>query len=245
MAGHSKWSKIKRAKGAADKKRGKIFTRCIHEITTAVREGGSGDPGANPRLRLAIDKAKSQNMPGDTIDRAIKRATGEGKDVQMAEITYEGYGPGGAAVLVETLTDNKNRTVGEVRHAFSKCGGSLGENGCVNWMFTKQGVIAIPKKEAGEEQVMEQALEAGAEDVNDEEDVWEVLCDPVKFDDVKSKLAASFAIEEAEVMMIAASRVSLSGKEAEQMLRLLEMLEDLDDVQNVSANCDFEEEVAA
>jgi len=239
MSGHSKWSTIKRKKGATDAKRGKIFTRCIHEITTAVREGGGGDVGANPRLARAVEKAKSVNMPNDNIDRAIKRATGElDGDTQM-ELTYEGYGPGGAAVFVETLTDNKNRTVGEVRHAFAKCGGALAENGCVAWMFTKKGIIAIAKTEIGEEELMEIALEAGAEDVVDGEDAWEVSCEPNAFEDVRTELEKRIKLDLAEVQMVPSSLQQLQGKEADQMMRLLETLDDLDDVLNVSSNCDF------
>lgn len=242
MSGHSKWSTIKRKKGAADQKRGKMFTRCIHEISTAVREGGGADPNGNPRLRTAIDKAKAINMPNDTIDRAIKRATGELKDSQALELTYEGYGPGGTAVLVEVSTDNKNRTVGEVRHAFTKCGGTLGENGCVSWMFEKKGLIAIQKQLIAEEQLMEIALDAGADDVTDEEDVWEVTSSPGNFNAVRTALEAKVNLEMAEVQSLPKSRIALSGKEADQMMRLLEMLEDIEDVLNVASNGDFPEE---
>lgn len=244
MSGHSKWSTIKRKKGAADAKRGKIFTRCIHELTVAVREGGGiGDPTLNPRLRFALDKAKAANMPNDTIDRAIKRATGELKDDTVSqELTYEGYGPGGTAVLLEVVTDNKNRTVGEVRHAFSRCGGTLGENGCVAWMFKKKGILAIQKHLMSEEQVMECALEAGAEDVTDEGEIWEVVCEPSAFFGVRTALEGRVALETAEVAMIPASRIAVQGKEAEQMERLLDLLEDLDDVLNVYSNCDFVEQ---
>lgn len=241
MSGHSKWSTIKRKKGAADAKRGKIFTRVIHEITTAVREGGGGDPDANPRLRLAIDKGKSVNMPNDNIDRAIKRATGEIAGDEQLELTYEGYGPGGTAVMVEVLTNNKNRTVGEVRFAFSRCGGNLGENGCVNYLFTEKGLIIVKKDQVDEDTLMELALEAGADDVQEEGDSWEVTCDPAKFIDVKTAIEKKMAIDLAEVQMLPSTYVTISGKNAEQMIRLNEMLDDLDDVVNVYANCDIEQ----
>ena len=243
MSGHSKWSTIKRKKGAADQKRGKIFTRCIHEIVIAAKEGGGGDPNSNARLRTAIDKAKAANMPNDTIDRAIKRATGELKDSQSVDLIYEGYGPGGTAILVEVTTDNKNRTVSEVRHAFTKCAGTLGEANCVAWMFDKKGLIAIKKEAIGEEALMELALEAGADDVTDEGDMWEVTTDPAAFYAVRTALEAKpLALELAEVQMIPKSRIALSGKEAEQMMRMLEMLDDIDDVLNVYSNADFADE---
>lgn len=241
MSGHSKWSKIKRAKGANDAKKGKVFTRCIHEITVAVREGGGGDPDANARLRIAIDKARGANMPGDNIERAIKRATGEIKGAEQVELSYEGYGPGGAAVYVEALTDNKNRTAGEVRHAFSKCGGSLGTNGCVAWMFKKKGVIVLERSAGSEEQVMELVLEAGGDDVSDDGDCWEITCDPTRFHEVRSALEANVKITDAEIQMIPDTEQALSGKEGEQMLRLMDMLDDLDDVLNVFTNADVAE----
>lgn len=241
MSGHSKWSTIKRKKGAADQKRGKMFTRCIHEISTAVREGGGGDPDGNPRLRLAIDKAKAVNMPNDTIDRAIRRATGEEKGEEKVEVTYEGYGAGGTAILVETITENRNRTVGEVRHAFSRCGGSLGETGCVGWMFKKKGVIALAKNLASEEVVMEKALEAGAEDVADAEDTWDITCAPADYMAVHEALSKFGSLELSEIQMVPSTRIAVQGKEAEQVERLLEMLEDLEDVVNVYSNCDFPE----
>ena len=239
MSGHSKWSTIKRKKGAADQKRGKIFTRCIHEITVAAREGGGGDPGANARLRLAIDRAKAANMPNDTIDRAIKRATGELKGEEQMSLTYEGYGPGGAAVMVDVLTNNKNRTVGEIRNAFTKCGGALGENGCVGWMFSKKGLFSVTKSAATEEQLMEIALEAGADDVADGGEVWEITCDAKRFHEVKGALEPKLSFEAAEVQNVPQNSIALTGKEAEQMLRLLELLDDLDDVLEVSSNCEF------
>lgn len=239
MAGHSKWNNIKRKKGAADAKRGKIFTRCIHEITTAVKEGGSGDPNGNPRLRLAIDKAKASNVPNDTIDRAIRRATGEEKGEESAELTYEGYGPAGVAILVEVMTDNKNRTVGEIRHAFTKCGGSLGANGCVAYLFDKKGLIAVKKEKISEEELMECSLEAGADDLADEGEVWEITCDPKVFHAVKTAIEAKVECEMAEVQYLPKARNAVAGDDARKVIRLLEMLEDLDDVVNVSSNCDF------
>lgn len=239
MAGHSKWSKIKRKKGVADQKKGKVFTRMAHEIAVAVREGGGGDPDGNARLREAIDKAKSVNMPNDNIDRAIKRATGELKADEQMELTYEGYGPGGTAVMVEVLTDNKNRTVAEVRHAFSKCGGQLGENGCVAWMFEKKGVISIKRELIEEDKLMEIALEAGASDISDEGDEWEVVTEPSEFHQVKTTLIQTVPIENDELMMVPNSKVDLDEKQSEQMIRLTEILDDLDDVLNVWANCEL------
>ena len=241
MSGHSKWSTIKRKKGAADAKRGKIFTRCIHEIPVAVREGGGGDPDANARLRFALDKARSANMPNETIERAIKRATGEIKGEEQVELSYEGYGPGGVAVFVEVLTGNKNRTVGEVRHAFTRAGGTLGENGCVGWMFEKKGLLVIRRDQINEDDLMELALEAGADDVVGEDDVWEVTCRASEFLRVKEALEAKMPLELAEIQMLPQTRVEVSGKEADQMMRLMETLEDLDDVLNVWTNCDFVE----
>ena len=241
MSGHSKWSKIKRAKGEQDKKRGKIFTRCLHEITVAVKEGKSGDPDANPRLRIAVDKAKSNNMPSDNIERAIKRALGGDSGTEKFESTYEGYGPGGIAVFVESLTDNKNRTVGEVRHAFTRCGGSLGENGSVAWMFTRKGVFLITKEQATEEQIYDVALEAGAGDIEDADDMWEVTCEVVDFSAVQKALSQKFTLEESELEMIPSNKIEVSGKEAEQVVRLVGMLEELDDVMAVYTNADFTE----
>lgn len=244
MSGHSKWSKIKRAKGAQDKKRGKIFTRCIHEIAIAVKEGGGPDPDANPRLRLAVDKARASNMPGDNIIRAIKRASGGDKDTIQSEVAYEGYGPGGTAVLVETLTDNRNRTVGEIRHAFSRAGGALGENGCVAWMFSKKGLIVIEKGGVSEDEVMEVALDAGADDVTQEDDSFEITCEPSAFPAVRAAIEGKFTIVEAEVQMVPTTMQKLSGKEADQMVRLVETLEDLDDVMSVATNCEFDDSYA-
>jgi len=241
MSGHSKWHKIRRAKGEQDKKRGKIFTRCLHEITVAVKEGKSGDPDSNPRLRIAVDKAKSNNMPADNIERAIKRALGGDSGTEKFESTYEGYGPGGTAVFVEVLTDNRNRIVGEVRHAFTRCGGSLGENGSVAWMFTRKGVFSVPKSQATEEQIYDVALEAGAGDIEDAEDVWEVTSEATDFSSVQKALAQKFTLDEAELQMIPSTRIEISGKEAEQVMRLVSMLEELDDVMAVYTNADFVE----
>jgi YebC/PmpR family DNA-binding regulatory protein len=243
MSGHSKWANIKHKKGAADARRGKIFTRLIKEITMAARLGG-GDPNANPRLRAAILAAKSENMPKENCERAIKKGTGELEGVNYEEIIYEGYGPGGAAVLVESLTDNKNRAVADIRHIFSKCGGNLGENGCVAYMFHKKGLIAVPKGGVEEEQLMETALEAGAEDIRDDEDTFEVITEPQDFEAVKEALDASaIAYELAEVTMIPQSYTSLTGKEADQMVRLMDMLEDCEDVQKMHTNADIPDEL--
>lgn len=244
MAGHSKWSKIKRAKAVTDKKKGKIFTRCIHEIATAVKEGGGGDPDANPRLRLAIDKAKAVNMPNDNVDRAIRRATGEEKGAEQLELTYEGYGTGGVAVMVDVLTDNKNRTVSEVRHAFSKCGGSLGENGCVSWMFDKKGVIVVSKESLASDGVdsdtlFELALEAGAEDLSEDDEYWEILTEPSKLHEVMSNLDSKIKVEEFEIQRIAKNKIDVGGEGVEKVMKLLDMLDDLDDVLNVSSNAEF------
>ncbi len=240
MSGHSKWSTIKRKKGAADAKRGKIFTKLIREIATAARMGG-GDPDANPRLRLAIDKARGANMPKDNIERAIKKGTGEGGNTQFEEVTYEGYGPGGVAVMLRTLTDNRNRTVGEIRHAFTKHGGNLGESGCVSYLFEKRGVIAL-EGEVDLDRVYELALDAGAEDVIEAEDGVEVLTDPDAFEPVRDAITGGgLALAEAEVTMRPASTVEVAGSDAEGMVRLAEALEDLDDVQDVYANFELPE----
>jgi YebC/PmpR family DNA-binding regulatory protein len=243
MSGHSKWANIKHKKGAADARRGKIFTRLIKEITMAARLGG-GDQNANPRLRAAIQAAKSENMPKENCERAIKKGTGELEGVSYEEIIYEGYGPGGAAVLVESLTDNKNRAVADIRHIFSKCGGNLGENGCVAYMFDKKGLIEVPKDGVEEERLMETALEAGAEDIRDEEDIFEVITDPHAFEEVKEALDASAIVYGlAEVTMIPQIYTQLTGKEAEQMVRLMDMLEDCEDVQKMHTNADIPDEL--
>ncbi len=241
MSGHSKWATIKHKKGATDAKRGKIFTRLIKEITIAAK-GGGGDPDGNPRLRTAIAAAKAENMPADNIKRAIQRGTGELEGVSYEEITYEGYGPGGVAVIVDVLTDNKNRAVSEIRHAFSKNGGNLGAEGAVAWMFTKKGVIVIAKNAASEEKITEVVLDAGAEDLSDEGDTWEVLCAPADYEAVTNALkAANIKPEHAEVTLIASTYTKLEGSQANAMMRLLEVLEDLDDAQNVYSNFDMDE----
>ena len=241
MSGHSKWATIKHKKGAADAKRGKIFTRLIKEITIAAKFGG-GDPDGNPRLRGAIVAAKAENMPAENIKRAIQRGTGELEGVSYEEITYEGYGPGGVALIVDVLTDNKNRAVSEVRHAFSKNGGNMGAEGAVAWMFTKKGVISVAKDAASEDRMMEIVLESGAEDLNDEGESWEILCDPKDFEAVTEALkAAKIKTETAEVTKIASTYTKLEGAQANAMMRLLETIEDLDDTQNVYSNFDFDE----
>jgi YebC/PmpR family DNA-binding regulatory protein len=241
MSGHSKWATIKHKKGAADAKRGKVFTRLIKEITIAAK-GGGGDPDGNPRLRTAIAAAKAENMPADNIKRAIQRGTGELEGVSYDEITYEGYGPGGVAIIVDVLTDNKNRAVSEVRHAFSKNGGNMGAEGAVAWMFSKKGVISIAKDAANEDKLMEIVLESGAEDLNDEGDYWEILCDPKDFEAVTEALkTAKIKTETAEVTKIASTYTKLEGAQASAMMRLLETIEDLDDTQNVYSNFDFDE----
>ena len=244
MSGHSKWSTIKRKKGATDAKRGRIFTRLIKEITVAARMGG-GDPEGNPRLRSAIGTAKAENMPKNNIERAIKKGTGELEGAVYEEITYEGYGPGGVAVMVECMTDNKNRSVADIRHAFSKSGGNLGESGCVAWMFDKKGSILIDKSAIDEEELMDKALESGAEDVLEEENVFQVITTPDDFEAVREALQADgLGFIEAEVSLIPQNTVDITEeKPAKQLLRLLESLEDHDDVQSVSANFDIPDEI--
>lgn len=243
MAGHSKWANIKHRKAAVDAKRGKIFTKLIRELTVSAKHGG-GDPESNPRLRTAIATAKGQNMPNDTIDRAIKRGTGEIGGDDFQELSYEGYGPGGSAVLVRALTDNKNRTVSDIRRIFTKHGGNLGENGCVAWMFDMRGRIAFEKDKVDEDKVFEIALEAGAEDVRTEDEELVVITPPESVEEVKSAIQeAGLAFESAEVTMIPQNSVRIEGKDAEHMIRLMEDLEDSDDVQNVYSNFDVPEEV--
>jgi len=242
MSGHSKWSTIKRKKGAADAKRGKLFTKAIKEITIAAREGG-GDPSANPRLRLAVDNAKAINMPADNIERAIKKATGELEGVTYHELTYEGYATGGIALLVEVATDNKNRTVAEVRHLFSKHNGSMGESGSVAWMFEKKGIISLPKQEKSEDEVLEIILNAGAEDLQSEDEFFEIQTDVESFEPVrKALLSKNLNIENASLQWIAKNTLNIKGEDAEQVMKLIEALEDCDDVQNVYTNADFDEE---
>ncbi len=239
MSGHSKWSTIKHKKGAADAKRGKLFSKLIKEITVAARFGG-GDTDTNARLRTVLDKARAANMPNDNITRAIKRGTGELEGVEYEEITFEGYGPGGVAVLVETLTDNRNRTVAELRHIFSKIGGNLGEAGCVAWMFTKRGMLTFDQT-VGEEALMNVVLDAGAEDIVNDEGILTVLTDPGSFDAVKRACdQKGITPIEANVSMVPQNTIKLDGNAAEKMLKLMDQLEDHDDVQNVYANFDID-----
>ncbi len=245
MAGHSKWANIQHRKNTQDAKRGKLFTRLIREITVATRMGGS-DPAMNPRLRLAMDKALTANMPRDTIERAIKRGAGALDGVEYEEIRYEGYGPSGVAVIVDTMTDNRNRTVAEVRHAFSKCGGNMGTSGSVAFQFTERGVLSYPAG-GDEDRIMEVALEAGADDVvSDEDGAVDVLTEPATFQQVKAAMiAAGLTPEEAEVTMRASSTIKLDLEDAQKMIKLLDLLEDLDDTQNVYSNADIPDDVLA
>jgi len=241
MSGHSKWHSIKHKKGALDAKRGKLFTKFIKEITVAARSGG-GDPDGNARLRKAIADAKAGNMPNDTIDRAIRRGTGEEEGVHYEEITYEGYGPGGVALLIQSMTDNRNRTVAEIRHIFSKNGGNLGESGSVGWMFEKKGYIVVSKNVKPEEELFDIAIEAGADDLRDDEDNFEIITSPENFDAVSNALkSAGIEPQVAEVEMVPQNYIRLEGSDARQMLKLMEALEDHDDVQKVSANFDISE----
>ena len=242
MSGHSKWHTIKHKKSALDAKRGKIFTKLIKEITVAARTGGGGDVDSNARLRKAVNDAKAANMPNDTIDRAIKRGTGELEGVNYEEITYEGYGIGGVAVMVQTLTDNRNRTVAELRHLFSKNGGNLGESGSVAWMFDKKGYIVVDKAAKSEDELFEIAIEAGADDVQEDGDNFEILTAPENFEAVSEAIKrAGIEAEAAEVSMIPQNYIRLEGDDAKQMLKLYEAIEDHDDVQNVYANFDIDE----
>ncbi|WP_423062915.1 YebC/PmpR family DNA-binding transcriptional regulator [Candidiatus Paracoxiella cheracis] len=243
MAGHSKWANIKHSKARVDAKRGKIFTKLIREITVSARIGG-GDPDANPRLRTAVDKALGNNMPKDTIQRAIKRGAGGGDEGNLDEVRYEGYGPSGVAVMVECLTDNKNRTVAEVRHAFTKCGGNLGTDGSVAYLFTKTGLITFTAG-SNEEKIMEIALESGADDVTTNDDgTIDVTTSAENFETARDAMAAAgLKPEHAEVTLLASNEISLDKDTAEQMIRLTDMLEDLDDVQNVYSNANYPEEV--
>ncbi len=240
MSGHSKWSTIKHKKSAQDAKRGKIFTKLTKEIMVAARLGG-GDPSANPRLRAAIQAAKSENMPKDKIERAIKKGTGEIEGERYEEIQYEGYGPGGVAILVESMTDNRQRTVADLRHLFSKHGGNLGEPGSVAWMFEKKGLIVIEKEAVDEDTLMTVALEAGADDLNEEDDIWEVHTDPSAFEEVKSAIEGEgISFQSAKVTMVPKNVVKVEDeKQASQLLRLMDALEDHGDVQNVYANFDI------
>ncbi len=244
MAGHSKWANIKHKKGREDAKRGKIFTKLIKEVTVAARMGG-GDPSSNPRLRTAIAAAKSENMPKDNLERAIKKGTGELEGVDYEEIVYEGYGPGGAAVIVEVLTDNKNRAIAEVRHIFTKWGGNIGSNGCVSWMFDKKGIIVVNKEDVEEETLMEIAIDAGAEDVKDEVEAFEVITEPEDFEAVREAIdKAEIKHIMAEVTLIPQNDTSLTGKDAEKMVQMMEFLDACDDVQNVHTNADIPDDIA-
>ena len=241
MSGHSKWHTIKHKKGAADAKRGTVFTRIIKELTVAARNGG-GDPGSNPRLRTVIADAKAVNMPADNIKKAIQRGTGELPGVTYEEITYEGYGPGGAALILECMTDNKNRTVGEIRHLLEKYNGNLGASGSVAWMFSKKGYIVVDKAAIDEEQLLNAVLDAGGDDMRDDGDSWEVISEPGAFEGVRDAVKG-LGIEPgtAQVAMLPQNYVKLQGKEASQMVKLMEAIEDHDDVQHVWSNFDIEE----
>ncbi len=242
MSGHSKWATIKRKKGATDAKRGAMFTKVIREITVAAKNGG-GDPNGNPRLRTALDKAKAVNMPMDNVNRAIKKGTGELEGVNYEESTLEGYGPGGVAIMLAVLTDNKNRTVSEIRHLLGKNGGNMGEAGCVGWVFHKKGLITFNKADVAEDVIMEKSLEAGAEDFKDAEDSWEVTTDPSSFESVRKALEGQgLKPISAEVSMVPQNTVKLTGADAEKMLKLMEALEEHDDIQNVYSNFDIPKE---
>lgn len=243
MSGHSKWSSIKHKKAAKDAKRGRLFTKLIKEITVAARMGG-GDINANPRLRTAVMAAKAASMPADNIERAIKKGTGELEGVTYEEIYYEGYGPGGTAIMVQVLTDNKNRTVQEIRRLFAKHGGNLGENGCVSWMFDKKGMITVDKAQIEEDRLISLALEGGAEDVREEDSLFEIITQPENFETVRDALErAKVPMTSAQVTMVPKSTVTLVGDKAEQTLQLTEELEDHDDVQTVAANFDIPNEL--
>lgn len=243
MSGHSKWANIKHRKGAADARRGKIFTKLIKEITVAARMGG-GDINANPRLRSAVLAAKAENMPKDNWERAIKKGTGELEGVSYEESTYEGYGPGGAAILIDSLTDNKNRAVSEIRHALNKHGGNMGESGCVAWMFDKKGYLVVEKSAVEEDRLMETALEAGAEDVRDDGDNFEVICDPDDFEAVKEAVEkGSIEYVVAEVTMVPQNMTPVEGDNAHRLIRLMDALEDCDDVQKVYTNADLPDDL--
>ena len=241
MSGRSKWSTIKRKKAATDAKRGRIFTRLLKEIQVAARMGG-GDPAGNPRLKTAVLTAKSQSVPGDNIDKAIKRGSGDMEGVQYEEVTYEGYGAGGAAILVKALTDNKTRTVAEVRHAFSRGNGNLGSSNSVGYLFKEKGIITIEHAGLSEDKVFEVALDAGASDISDDGSCWEISTEPRDFESVKAALDAAGFKSEAELRMVAETSVRITGRDAENMLRLMDMLDDIDDVQNVTSNFDIDEQ---
>ena len=243
MSGHSKWSSIKHKKAATDSKRGKIFTKLIKEITIAARMGG-GDPDANPRLRSAIAAARAENMPKDNMERAIKKGTGELEGVNYEEVTYEGYGAGGAAIYIESLTDNKNRTVADIRYIFSKAGGNMGESGCVAYMFDKKGYLVVEKSAVDEDTLMETALDAGAEDVREDGENFEVISEPGDFEDLRAAVEkAGIPTIAAEITMLPQTVTPVAGKAAEQMVRLMENLEDCDDVQKVYTNADLPDDM--
>ena len=245
MSGHSKWHSIKHKKAAQDAKRGKIFTKIIRELSVAARMGG-GDPDANPRLRKAVSDAKAVNMPADNIKRAIMKGTGELEGVTYEEITYEGYGPGGVAIFLEILTDNRNRTVSELRHIFSKNGGNIGESGCVAWMFSRKGYLVVEKSKASEDDLLDIILEAGAEDLREDGSNYEIFTPPDKYEAVVEALESSnIEIAASNLGQIPQNYIKLEGKQAQQLLRLMEELEDHDDVQNVWANFDIDEEEIA
>jgi len=243
MSGHSKWSSIKHKKAAVDAKRGKMFTKLIKEITVAAREGG-GDPDVNPRLRTAVANAKAQNMPNETIERGILRGTGQLPGTSYEEIIYEGYGPKGVAIIVEVVTDNRNRSTSDLRNILSKNGGNLGERGCVSWMFDKKGLVVIDKDNAYEDDLIMIALDAGAEDIKSEDDSYEIITEPQDFESVRDAVQeAGIEITLEEISMIPQTTVKLDGKEALQLLKIIESLEDHDDVQNVYSNFDIPDEL--
>jgi len=245
MAGHSKWAQIKRKKAVTDARRGQLWTKLLKEVTVAARLGG-GDPDGNPRLRTAVQEARSSNVPNDNIDRAIKRGTGELEGVSYEEVTYEGYGPGGVAILVEVLTDNRNRSVAEIRHLFSKSGGNLGENGCVAWMFDKKGLFAVDKTQMSEEEFMELALEIEAEDISIEEETYEIYSQPELFGALQEELEQrQVSLVARELAMLPQNQIKVEADKAPQVLRLMEALEDQEDVQHVWANFDIDADVLA
>jgi len=243
MSGHSKWATIKRSKAKTDAARGKSFTKVIREISAAARIGG-GDPNGNPRLRLAIEKSKSINMPADNIKRAIDKATGGGEGAILEEVTYEGFGPAGVAVMVECITDNKMRTLNEVRFIFSRNGGNLGEGGSVGWMFKKKGVLNFERSKANEDQLMADAIDAGAEDISTEESIITIVTAPDKFEQVKNALLAKkYEPATAEITMVPSNTIKLEGEDAHKVLKLVDALEENDDVQKVHANFDIPDEI--
>jgi len=241
MAGHSKWANIQHRKGREDAKRAKLFTKLVKEITVAARMGG-GDPDSNPRLRAAISAAKGQSMPNDNIKRAVDKGTGKAGGDDIVEITYEGYGPAGVAVIVEAMTDNKNRTTPEVRHAFSKAGGNLGENGSVSWQFNRTGYIVIPKEGRSEDDIAELTLEAGADDYEDNGEAWAILTSPDAFSDVVNYLETEgITMESSQLAMLPTTEITVGGEDLQKVIRMIDRFEDLDDIQNVWTNADFDE----